>query len=365
MLVRMWTSASHDRLGSSPAAVAATPRLRRRTTNRVVAGVAGGIADRFGMSVVVARVIVIVLMATPWGIWAYAAAALLVPAEGSDRRGWDNLVALARVGVAFAVPALVFSGELVLNEPFGGPTGWWVALVALVGAGAVAFVTAGYRRDDLDPEAHARSAVLGSLPVAVPGAALAAGMALAPEVRWERFVAVVAIAGAVALLVAARRGHGRPFLAPAILAVAAAALVTASDMRLQGGIGDTRVSPAADPDGHISARRAIGDLELDLRRVGESGLPATVDASVGVGSLRVLVPRGARIEFDVRVRRGRIDPWLMNYRTDPLQGLDQRMRATSPNGTAGRQRMPIRLRADVAVGQVKIGREQDVLDDGP
>ena len=361
----MWTSASHERLGSSPAAVAATPRLRRRTTNRVVAGVAGGIADRFGMSVVVARVIVVVLMVSPWATWAYAAAALLVPAEGSDRRGWDNLVALARVGVALAVPAVVLSGELVVNDPFDGPTGWWIALAGLLGAGTLAFVTAGYRRDGVDPEAHARRAVLGSLPVALPGAVLAAGMVLAPDVRWERFVALVAISGAVGLLVAARRGNGRPFLAPAILAVAAAALVTASDMRLQGGIGDTRVTPAADPDGHISARRAIGDLELDLRRVGEGGLPATVDASVGVGSLRVLVPRGARVELDVRVRRGRIDPWLMSYRTDPLQGLDRRLRATVQNGTAGRQRMPIRLRAEVAVGQVKIGREPDVLDDGP
>src|SRR5688572_18210911 len=67
--------------------------LRRRTEHRLAAGVAGGVADRLNASAAFVRVILFFAIAwAPWGLEAYAAAALLIPPRGSDRPDWDNVI---------------------------------------------------------------------------------------------------------------------------------------------------------------------------------------------------------------------------------------------------------------------------------
>ena len=335
-------------------------RLRRRTEHRLAAGVAGGIADRLNASAAFVRVILFFAIAwVPWGLEAYAAAALVIPPRGSDRPDWDNLIGLARVGVLFGVPAVALSGGINIGEDLDGPVGWWVAFWGLLAAGAVALLAADYRREQPRTRGEARAAVLAALPVGICAAGFAAAVVLAPDVRWERAAPLVALVGAVTVVVAARRDRLAAFLTPALLAVALVGLIAAADVRLEGGVGDERIAPEAAEGRTLVVRRAVADLDVDLRRVTRSGRDATVDASVGVGSLDVSLPRHARVVVDARVGQGQIDPFAVD--ADATQGFDRRL-VRSARPRRGSSDIPtIRLKATVGLGTIRLSGGSDLV----
>jgi phage shock protein PspC (stress-responsive transcriptional regulator) len=325
------------------------PRLRRRTEHRLVAGVAGGIADSLNAPVAFIRFLVAVATIwSPWVIAAYAGAALLVPARDRNRPDWDNLVGAGRVGLVFTAPWLAFPSQIVVNEPMGGSPGWYVASLGAFAVAAAVLFSADYRRGRGRSREEARATVLAALPLAASGLLLVAGLALLPDVRWERFVPLAAVAGGVALLVARRR----EYVAPALLALAAAAVVVASGARLEGGVGDLRLKPG-DPRGEpIVVRRAAGDVELDLRRVRNSAAPVEVEASVGIGTLEVTVPRWAYVEVDAGVGRGEINA-VARRGGSRQQGFDQRVQSFDPGRPGGAR---IRIDADVGSGAIYVWR---------
>jgi phage shock protein PspC (stress-responsive transcriptional regulator) len=331
-------------------------RLRRRTEHRLLAGVAGGVADRLNASVAFIRIFLgLAMLWGPWVLWAYAAAALVIPPRGADRPDWDNLIGVARLAVVLGVPVVVLGGSVYINDPLGGPPGWWIAYYGLLVAGGVALLTADYQRGRARTREEAHAVVLAALPVCGCFLVLAAAMLLAPDVRWERVVPVAALVGAGTLAVAAWRGHLGPVLAPALLAIAVAGLVAGGDLRLQGGVGNARITPQFIPGERIVERRAVGDLFLDLRRVKRVTRSATVEVSVGVGDLHVVLPRGARVELDARVGNGRIDPWLLTD-VSAVQGFDQRLKHEFATSERGPSSVAIRLRADVGIGSIEIDR---------
>jgi phage shock protein PspC (stress-responsive transcriptional regulator) len=323
-------------------------RLPRRTEHRLVAGVAGGIADRLNAPVAFVRFFI--LVATIWSPFvfaAYGAAALVLPAGGRNQPDWDNLVGAGRLALVLAAPWLALWSPLAINEPIDGSAGWVVAAVGLLAVGAVAMFSADYRREGGRTREEARSAVLGALPAAACGLLLAAAIVLVPDVRWERFVPLVAIAGGAALLVAGRREH----VAPALLVLAVAVVVVASGARLDGGVGDVRMKPA-DPRGEpIVVRRAFGDVELDLRRVRNAVAPVDVEVSAGMGDVEVTVPEWARVEVDARVGRGEIDVERMAGSRD--YGFDQHAGRGLPGRPGGAR---IEIVADVGSGTIHIER---------
>jgi len=333
------------------------PRPRRRAEHRLVAGVAGGVADSLNAPVAFVRVLLgFALVWAPWLTWGYAAAALIWPAAGRSRPDWDNLVAAGRLGLLLGVPWLVLPGELFVNDPLEGSPGLWIALVALLGAGAVALLTADYRRGRPRTPVEARATVLAALPVAGCAALLCAGMLLADGVRGERYLPLAALAGGAALLAAPRR---RELVAPAVLAVAAAALVAGSGARLEGGLGDEVVTPAGSADEPVVARRAVGDLAVDLRRLGASGEPISLTASVGIGDLRVAVPADARVTVDMRAGLGSVEGTGPGY--DRVQGFDARVRGALPRFRPRRPGPRVRVVADVGVGNIVIRAGRDAL----
>jgi phage shock protein PspC (stress-responsive transcriptional regulator) len=222
-------------------------RLRRRTEQRLIAGVAGGIAHRLNASAGFVRVFLAIasFWALDWVLAIYAIAALVIPPRDADRPDWDNLIGLTRLAVLIAVPVFGDRAGMVVNEPLQGPAGWWIAYYGLLAAGAVALLTADYRRERPRTRNEARAVVLGAAPVAACFAALGAAMLLAPDVRWERYLPIASLVAAAALLVATRRRSAAAFLAPALLAMGMVGVAMAADARLQGGLGDQRLRPTA------------------------------------------------------------------------------------------------------------------------
>jgi phage shock protein PspC (stress-responsive transcriptional regulator) len=308
--------------------------------------VAGGIADRLNAPVAFVRfVIALAAIWSPWLIAAYAGAALLLPARDRNRPDWDNLVGAGRLGLVYAAPWLALPSGVVINDAIGGSPGWSLASLGLLGVGAAVMFSADYRRGRARTPEEARATVLGSLPVAACAILLVAGIALIPDVRWERFVPLGAIAGGVALLAARRR----EYVAPALLALAAAAVVVASGARLDGGVGHVTVKPGHPGAEPIVVRRAAGDVKLDLRRLRNSNAVA-VEASVGLGDLDVTVPRWAYVYVDAGVGRGEIDTLL---REPWRQGFDRRVAGFSPGRPGG---VRIRVVAEVGSGSIGIHR---------
>jgi phage shock protein PspC (stress-responsive transcriptional regulator) len=321
-------------------------RLRRRTEHRLVAGVAGGIADRLNAPVAFIRFFVFIAsLWAPWTLVLYAAAALLMPAADRDRPDWDNLVAAGRLGLVFGVPWVALP-QVFINEPVSGSPGWFIAVYGLIGTGAVLMFSADYRRGRPRSREEARATVLAALPVAACAALVAAGIVLVPGVRWERVVPLVAVVGAGALLARGRREH----VAPMMLALAAAAVVMASGARLEGGVGDVRVAPQEAPAAPIVVRRAVGDVEVDLTRLRRSATPIDVEVSVGKGDVGITAPRGARVDVEARVGSGEIEVWHVPG-DGRIQGLDQHLDAVKP-GRPGRTR--VRVIASVGTGGLAV-----------
>ena len=326
-------------------------RLRRRTEHRLVAGVAGGIADSLNAPVAFIRFFIFLAFTwAPWTLAAYAGAALLMPASARSRPDWDNLVGAGRLGLLFAAPWLALP-PLVVNEHFGGSVGWYVASIGLLAGAAAVMLSADYRRGHGRTPEEARATVLAALPVAGCALVLAAGAVLVPDVRWERAVPLAAIAGGVALLI----GRRREYMAPALLASAAAVVVVASGARLDGGVGDMRVAPR-DPSGEpIVVHRAVGDVTVDLSALRRRPGPVVLHATVGIGNLDVDLPPGTRVELDTGVGRGSIEPFVLSQ--DTRQGFDRRLRAVERVFGGRPRRAGVRIVADVGLGSIRISQD--------
>jgi phage shock protein PspC (stress-responsive transcriptional regulator) len=276
-------------------------RLRRRTEHRLVAGVAGGVADWLNAPVAFIRFMVGLAgwWISPWSILAYAAAALLVPAAGRDRPDWDNLIGASRLGLLFAVPWLAGPSQAVWEGD--GPIGAWIAAWGLLVAGAAVLLSADYLRGRPRSPEEARATVVAALPVTACAVVIVAGIVLVPEVRWDRVVPVAAVVGGAALFLARRR----EYVAPAVLALGAAVVIAASGARLDGGVGDVHLRPT-DAGRPIVAKRAVGDVTIDLSRLRRSELPITVEAQAGYGDVDVTVPTRSAVEIDARAGQGRV-----------------------------------------------------------
>jgi phage shock protein PspC (stress-responsive transcriptional regulator) len=327
-------------------------RLRRRTENRLLAGVAGGVADRLNAPVAFVRfLIVFASVGTPWTMAVYAGAALLIPARDRSRPDWDNLIGACRFGLVFAGPWLA-SPSVSIGEPLDGSAGWWIASWGLLAIGAAVMLSADYVRGRGRTRAEARATVLAALPVAGCALVLAAGAVLVPDVRWEHAVPLAAIAGGVALVIVRRR----EYVAPALLALAVAVVVVASEARLDGGVGDMRVVPR-DPNGApIVVRRAVGDVDIDLGSLRRNAGPVQIEATVGIGDLVVHLPPGTQVALDARVGRGSIEAWALS-RDRMVQGFDARLAGIDRVVGRRPRRASVRIAADVGLGTVRISQD--------
>jgi phage shock protein C len=230
-------------------------RLERSSSDRMLAGVCGGLGRYFELNSTVFRVgFVVLTLLGGAGVLVYLAAALVMPGEGRDRslaeqvlaerkeRPWP-LIGLAIVGVAL----IVLLSRAALRPAAGD--GWiFVLVVGLV----VLWVS--------------RSA------------------------RWGgRLLRLF-----LALIVAA-------------LAAFATAVVLAFswfNVSLNDGVGDHVYAPASVAAIAPSYHLGVGSLRIDLSAIRPPAKALQVKAKVGVGELRIVVPDGARVQVSARAKLG-------------------------------------------------------------
>ena len=259
----------------------ALKRLERSRSDRMLAGVCGGLARYFGIHPAFYRVgFVVLALIGGAGILIYLAAALVIPDEGKEdsiasaalRERRNHPLPVIGLGIAAVAAAVLLSRASLW--PSGDAA--WVLL--LIGGGAVFLLTRRRGAED--------AAVPGVAPDG-EGAADAPTVAAAPPRRhfWRTFLIVVG-----SLL--------------ALLLVTVAVFVAVFPVHLSRGVGNETYVPASAADLHRSYKLGVGDLFLDLRNVrlpvGETKLTTRVD----VGGLRVIVPPGAAVRVKADVRLG-------------------------------------------------------------
>jgi phage shock protein C len=233
----------------------AVRRLERSSSDRILAGVCGGLGRYFELNPTFFRIgFVVLTLLGGAGILVYLATVLVVPDEGKDRSLAEQVLAERRerpwplVGLALAGVALAVLVSRAALQPTAG-AGWILALV--VGL-AILWTTRSTRR---------------------------AGVIL----RLLTALVAAAVAAAIAVLVLAFSWF---------------------NVSLGDGVGDRIYTPTNPAAVASSYRLGIGQLRVDLSAISTGARQVHVRATVGVGDLRIVVPRGVPLRVDARAKLG-------------------------------------------------------------
>lgn len=353
-------------------------RLRRSTTDRKIAGVAGGLGRHLNIDPTVLRVLFVVLtLFGGAGLVLYGAMWLIVPEEGRED-GVINTTPSTRNAlliVAGVVTALVLLSDSVGDMGFP----WPLALIALV----VLLVFANRDRPGRAPATTTPSAVPGS-PEGPTTWAAPVTAAAAPGPRRDRgprlfgaTLAAVAVALGSLGLYEASGGTVVDAAYPALaLAVVGAMLVVGAFAGRPGGLillgiiaalalgitstvdgnwnRDTRIAETPLTAARLSDGYSVtaGRIQLDLTQVRDlqnlDGRRLAVDAEAG--EIVVIVPDGVDVDVDASIRFGgevEVDGYVENgNRVDVNRQID-----------GGDDVPQIDLELDLLVGHIEVRQE--------
>jgi phage shock protein PspC (stress-responsive transcriptional regulator) len=289
--------------------VAASPRrLYRPRSDRYAGGVCAGLGRYFDLSPAIYRIAFVALaLAGGTGILIYLAAWAVMPDEGAEdswasgvlRRHRDHpsrLIGLGLIGFAIV---------LALSEArfWPSPGNLWLALALLVVG------IAWWQISDRRPVSAGEDA---TAPVRRRTARI-----------WLAVLAVV------------------------VVVLAPLGLVFAVSVPFSAGVGHRDIAPASVSSLESPYELGIGNLRVDLSNVRFPIGVTHVKTHVGIGELRVVVPRNVSVELDGRAQAG-----------------DVRLFGSDSNGSHVRQQLVERtgsgrvlvLDARVGLGQVRVER---------
>jgi len=274
-------------------------RLERSSTDRLLAGVSGGLGRYFDLNPAVFRIgFVVLTLLGGAGILTYLAAVLVIPEEGSEQSIAARVLAERRrrplplIGLGLVAAAVLVLLSRATLWPVEG-AGWVLVLLA----GLAILWTFDASRGDA---------------------------------RSRRLIAFLVSLVAI------------------VVAVLIAAVVTAFawfDVSLSNGVGNRTYAPASVADVKRSYSLGVGDLRVDLSNVSATK-PLKVRAKVGVGHLRVIVPLTADVVVDARAKVGDVHVFRQS---------DSGRNATVRTGDGGR----LTIVADVGAGRIDVVRAGD------
>jgi phage shock protein PspC (stress-responsive transcriptional regulator) len=297
---------------AQPGATTEPTPLRRSTKRRMVAGVAGGIADRFAIDVNIVRVAFVVCTCL-WGLGAavYLAMWALVPTDdvGASLDQEATGEAAPESGRVSMLTVLLLAGALSIGLIFF--TRWWGGPRWGRGIGLLWLL------------------VLFAL-------LLVALFRPARRFSFRRFLGVSLIVMTSLVIIATGAFFG---------------LVALTGVPMRGGIGERVWQPTSLSQLNATYRTAIGNTTVDLRHVPFGSGVYHVAASVAVGELVVDVP--ANVVVDVTAHSGIGDVVYEN--ADGSQQFFEGS-GTSRSGHGGASSPELVLTADAGIGQVQLYR---------
>ena len=248
-------------------------RLQRSRSDRMLAGVSGGLARYFEIHPAVFRVgFVVLTLLGGAGVLIYAAAALVIPDEGKE----DSIATAAlrnrrdRPWPLIGLGLLAVAGAILLSRATLWPDGdaWWLFLLA---GGVILWIT---RHPAADPAMDAEE------------------LAAEDSRRARRVLRRLGIV--VASLVA-------------LVVIAVAVFVAVFDVHPGRGIGDHTYVVTSAQELRDDYRLGIGTLELDLSRMQFPPGVTHLETSVDVGDLQVILPPGVTLNAYGEARAGHVD----------------------------------------------------------
>jgi phage shock protein PspC (stress-responsive transcriptional regulator) len=278
-------------------------RLFRSKKDRVLGGVAGGLAEYFGIDPIITRLAFVGLTFVGGaGILLYVAALLLVPNEGEDA---PYLATTGRTATIAGVVVLFLAAAVLLDGGWwwGGGALAWILGLGLIGLAAWWLATgrspAGSGTDVM------RRIGLGLALLALCFA-LAVGAFWAAAAGGVTVVAIIVIAAGAAMVAAAFAGGARWLILPALAVALPAAFVAAADIDTSGGIGDRTYRPVSAEQVRDRYELGVGELVVDLR---DAGLPPgdrRMSLRIGAGQAVVIVPDDVCVASTAQVGAGEV-----------------------------------------------------------
>ena len=310
--------------------------LRRRSSDRVVGGVASGLGDYFNVDPLLIRIGFVGLMVFGgMGIFLYVAAWLLMPDETTERSIAQRILDRVGLGGGFFATVLIVLGAIVLinvlgnvAERSGGVPAIAFALVVIVagvlilrrGETDTAAVAAPSSAEAATPNVSpARTVVrrpprppsplgwyvLGAVLVGIgllAAATNATGVAIDPGRYFGLALGVIGFG----LVIGAWWGHARWLILLGVLLVPFAFAASLIDVPIEGGWGSHRFSPTTTEALRGEYRLVGGEIRLDLTEVEIRDEPVVIEASVAMGEILVWLPEDANLELDAAVGGGRL-----------------------------------------------------------
>lgn len=304
--------------------------LRRSASDKVIAGVAGGLAEYLGVSPLAVRTVFgVTAVVIAFQIWTllglavvtYLLVWIFVPREDLGISPAGRLTRrFPRVGPTIGLLVLLAGAAALAAqlEP------WLVWPVLLIGGGVLL-----YRRDagiavipstvergigppspeppgQIVPPPEPRTprpprerSPLGWFGLGI--ALLVAGIAAvlqnlgAVELRLVDFPAIALVIVGVTMLVGTLFGRARWLSLPALFVVPFLLTASLITVPLEGGVGSLYEFPQSVVDVHSEYRRIVGDINLQLNSLRGASTSTTITISTGIGEIFVLVPFDAHV----------------------------------------------------------------------
>jgi phage shock protein PspC (stress-responsive transcriptional regulator) len=319
-------------------------KLTRSTTEKHIGGVAGGLGQYFGIDPVIFRVgFGAATLVSGIGLIAYLALVAFLPKD-DGQPAWVE--GRSRVTTIVLTAALAIVAVTTLSGPafFLGPGIFGVAACTLVALGL--YRVFGGRRGD-DPARVIARVTLALLAMAAALGA-ATGVGFVAAIGGGTAVAIISIFAGLGLVAAGLLGGPRWLILPATVLVLPLAVVSASDINLQGGVGERSYRPASVTQLRPEYRLGVGQMDVDLRSISLPAGETEVRVSIGMGEARVRVPSDACVSTTAQILAGAAD---LPERVDEGVNLDVDQHARAITG-----RPRLLVTADVGLGHLQIDR---------
>jgi phage shock protein PspC (stress-responsive transcriptional regulator) len=175
----------------------------------------------------------------------------------------------------------------------------------------------------------------------------------AVDVGWRGAVAAALVVVGVTLVVATWWGRAAGLLPIAVVLGVILVVDEAIDVPIDAGIGDRTVLVSTAAEAKDSQELLMGSLTVDLTGLpAQSGSTQDVEVSVGIGEMKVIVPRDATVTADATVHAGDLD-WPGPPASSHESGVDVD-RSFSLHGEPGGPRLHLDL--GMGLGDVEVVR---------